>query len=867
FNTIEKGHKIFRRNDDKSKSLNVLGNKSNHRLAGIYRKESNKTKKIENKDFAEIALLEDFVPVAIVINEYLDLVKVFGKTGKYLEYTSGKASRNILKLAKGRLGFEIRRLVKKYNPDEDRILTKAGILLDSNGKKYRVSLHLRQLQEMSSAHYLVVFEEEEIELSPTSETEKSEEDSRIVLLEEEIMELRQELLDKVEEHQISEEELQSANEELMSGTEELQTLNEELETSKEELQSTVEEITVVNQELSTINGLLHREKNISESIIRTIRDPLLILNRNFEVIIANRSFYKNFKVDEVNTLGKSIYQLGNGQWDIPKLHTALESILPKKKVFSDYEVTHNFESIGKKTMVLNGQILKEDGSDEESIFLSIEDVTAERDALSKLKESINTHNEFVRSSPWPIAILKQEDLKVEIANKAMLKVWDKNKDILGKPLAEVVPELASTDIMVWLKEVYRTGVALESFQQKNRLKSSDGKPKYYDVIYQPQRSTDGEVIGVSIIATVVTQQVLLNEKVKESEKQYKELTNNLPEFIISYDIRKEKYYYNKSLLDFTGSSLESLARNNWYSILHPEDYERMMNIYGSAIENNENFEMEVRIRNKEGDYLWCLNRNHCIVDSNGNALRWIGTNTLIQRLKDEVKRKEDFLKLVSHELKTPVTSIKGYVQMILSMISEDPAKPINTLPIKSSLERVENQVTRLTHLIAEMLDLSRMKESKLDLKLESFDLCELVKETILDVQHSSGMVEIKSSFEDVCNVHADKDRIGQVLINFITNAIKYSPEQKDIHVSVYNDEPGYISVSVSDSGIGISDSDLSKIFDRFYRVSGKNEGTYAGFGIGLFLAKAIIDRHNGKIRVESKLNKGSNFIFSLPYEK
>ncbi|MEH6408306.1 MAG: HAMP domain-containing sensor histidine kinase, partial [Leeuwenhoekiella sp.] len=246
---------------------------------------------------------------------------------------------------------------------------------------------------------------------------------------------------------------------------------------------------------------------------------------------------------------------------------------------------------------------------------------------------------------------------------------------------------------------------------------------------------------------------------------------------------------------------------------------------------------------------------------------WIGTNTQIQKLKEEEKRKEDFLKLVSHELKTPVTSVKGYVQLLLSMINSSTDRSIDSIPLKSSLERIDSQVTRLTRLISELLDLSRLEESKLELKKEIFEISELVENTIKDIKLSSGQANIVASYKCECNVFADKDRIGQVLINFITNAIKYSPNNKNIIIELYRSDADNIAVSVTDQGIGIERENQSKIFDRFFRVSGKNEETYAGFGIGLYLAKDIVERHKGTVEVQSKIGAGSTFIFTLPILK
>lgn len=243
---------------------------------------------------------------------------------------------------------------------------------------------------------------------------------------------------------------------------------------------------------------------------------------------------------------------------------------------------------------------------------------------------------------------------------------------------------------------------------------------------------------------------------------------------------------------------------------------------------------------------------------------WVGASTEIQKLKDEEKRKEDFLKMVSHELKTPITSIKGYTQLLLSMLKSVAQDNIGTVPLIPSLERIDSQVSRLTRLISEMLDLSRMEESKLELQQKTFSINEFVENCVNDIKYTNDEYKIKITHDDTFSVNGDKDRINQVLINFITNAIKYSPIDKNILVRIYKVDEENGAVSIKDKGIGIDKKDHEHLFKKFYRVSGKDETNFSGFGIGLFLAKEIIERHNGYVDVKSKKGKGSEFIFTLP---
>lgn len=183
----------------------------------------------------------------------------------------------------------------------------------------------------------------------------------------------------------------------------------------------------------------------------------------------------------------------------------------------------------------------------------------------------------------------------------------------------------------------------------------------------------------------------------------------------------------------------------------------------------------------------------------------------------------------------------------------------------NSLEKVNKQIINLTSLIVDLLDLSKIKSGSLQLNKENVDINGLIGEIVKEIQHTKPDCVIDFTGNVNATVFIDAGRIGQVLINLLTNAIKYSPNCKEIKVSSRITENELI-VSVTDAGIGISKTDQQKIFQRFYRVAGKDEKTFPGFGIGLFIASQIIQRHNGKIGVNSEQGKGSVFYFILPLE-
>ncbi|QYA26417.1 PAS domain-containing protein [Gramella sp. MT6] len=506
-------------------------------------------------------------------------------------------------------------------------------------------------------------------------------------------------------------------------------------------------------------------------------------------------------------------------------------------------------------------------ADKEIIGIGIiaQDVTDRIKTEIELKESEHRYKDLIHSSNSLIAILRGPDMVIEIANDAIKKVWGKGPDVEGRSLFDVLPEIVDQGMPEIFRNVYETGEAF--FAQESpimHLKDGEMILGYFDFIYQALKDSNGEIEGVSIIASEVTNQALLNKQIKKSEREFRELVNFMPHKISLSDAEGNPVFYNQSWLNFVGKTFEEFLGQSYLDMLHPEEREDIEKEVERCLSTGENLDVEVQIRDKDGNYIWHLSKATPIKDEEGNITSWISSSTEIQKLKEDEKRQEDFLKLVSHELKTPVTSIKGYIQLLLSLLPEDMGDTEKRLPIKPYLNRIETQVERLIRLLSEMLDLSRIEQNELDLKIEKFNLNSHIMEILEDLKYSNKNVELELEQDLNCDVHADRDRIGQVVINFVTNALKYSPDSNRVKLRIYEPEKDHVSVSVEDFGIGINEKEQNQIFKRFYRISGNNDDTYEGFGIGLYLSNEIIERHNGKIYVKSELGKGSEFTFTIP---
>ena len=498
---------------------------------------------------------------------------------------------------------------------------------------------------------------------------------------------------------------------------------------------------------------------------------------------------------------------------------------------------------------------------------TLEDITDQTKVERKLKESLFKYNELIYSSPSLIAIFKGRDLIIEIANDAILENWGKDRTIVGKPFLEALPEMEGQGFDELLVNVFNTGESFQAYSLpavhvKNGKKVTD----YFDFIYQPQKNITGDIEGVAVIATRVTERVILDKKIKKEEQKFKEMADLIPDKITNAAADGSLLYCNKSWLEFTGLTFEELKEGKGSKLTHPDDAGKIAKARAITFEKGIDLELELRLKDLNGDYIWHLIRGKPIKDEEGRIISWLTTTTEIQKLKEEQRKKEDFLKLVSHELKTPVTSIKGYTQLLLKMLTEEEEKSVSSNSrIKPTLNRIDNQINRLAKIISEILDLSRVDKSQLELTKSKFNLNELVEGTIEDIQYlNSRSINILLEHQCDCTVHADKDRIAQVLINFVTNAIKYSSEEKNIEIQVFCPSEEKIAVKVKDFGLGIDEKEQNNIFKPFYRIRGINEDTYAGFGIGLYLSKEIIEKHDGEISLKSSLGKGSEFCFTLP---
>lgn len=234
----------------------------------------------------------------------------------------------------------------------------------------------------------------------------------------------------------------------------------------------------------------------------------------------------------------------------------------------------------------------------------------------------------------------------------------------------------------------------------------------------------------------------------------------------------------------------------------------------------------------------------------------VGTILDITESKEDSQRKDDFIGMVSHELKTPLTSLNGFTQIL-----QVHARKIKDDFAVDKLEKVQRQVKKMSTMINGFLNVSRLEAGKIDLKPTHFDITQLISETIKEVETEQHNFDYSPAGHIA--VHADRDKISSVISNLLSNAMKYAPNSKEVEINSFVTD-GAVTVGIRDHGMGIKTHDLEKLFNRFYRVESDDMQHISGFGIGLYLSSEIIERHGGKIWAESEWGKGATFYFSLP---
>lgn len=383
--------------------------------------------------------------------------------------------------------------------------------------------------------------------------------------------------------------------------------------------------------------------------------------------------------------------------------------------------------------------------------------------------------------------------------------------------------------------------------------------------------------GMAVIEDL-SQAKLTEEHLQESERRFQVLADSAPVFIFVMDTEPKVIYVNRSWLEYTGQSSEkALGAGKLKSAIHPDDVDAFDQVFLDAYYQQKPFRFETRVRKANGEYGWVLASGVPRYTPAGLFLGYIGTGIDITEQKgvevaleaaralaeESNKRKSEFLSLISHELRTPLNSIIGFSEL-LEMQS---VGALNN----TQQEYVHQVITsgyHLLHLVDDILDVAKIEAGKMTIYPRQTDINALLE----DVQHMmlelANKKEVKLSFQlqpELDQVYADPQRLKQIFINLIDNAIKFNKPGGLVTVRMnQSQDTDWLESEVYDTGIGIPESKIPQLFQKFYQVDSSLTRVHGGSGLGLVLTKELIEMHGGSIQVESKEGIGTSFRFRIP---
>ena len=680
-------------------------------------------------------------------------------------------------------------------------------------------------------------------------------------------------------------------------------------TERKEIENGLEK---TRKELEIIKKTADEVSEFAESIINTVREPLISLDQDLRVVTVSRSFYEVFKVNPEETVGQLIYDLGNKQWDIPKLRELLETILPLQASFENYEVEHDFSTIGRRIMLLNARQIQRASGKEKIILLAIEDITERKEIenglektrkeLEIIKKTADEVSEFAESIintvREPLISLDQ-DLRVVRVSRSFYELFKVNpEETVGQLIYDLgnkqwdIPKLREL-----LETILPQKASFDNYEVEHDF-SNIGRRIMLLNARQIQRVSGKERIILLAIEDITERKEIENglEKTRKELEIIKKTADEVSEFaesiintvrepLISLDqdlrvVTVSRSFYEVFKVnpeDTVGQLIYDLGNKQW-------DIPKLRELLETILPQKasfENYEVEHDF-STIGRRIMLLNARQIQRASGKERIILLAIEDITERkvieaglvkaheelknLATELERtarvKSEFLANMSHELRTPLNSINGFSEVLY----DETYGPIN----EKQKKYVSNVLTSGRHLLAlinQILDMAKVEAGKMALSLSTLSIKTLLHEIsslISDMANKKNINVILEIDEDLPNIEADELKVKEIIYNLLSNAVKFTPEGGDIGMKSWSSD-GEISVMVWDTGIGIAPENMEKLFEGFFRVDTPYSRIIEGTGLGLPLSKKFVELHGGHLLIESDgLTKGTSVRFTLP---
>ncbi len=701
--------------------------------------------------------------------------------------------------------------------------------------------------------------------------------------------------------------------ELVATNEELAATNEELTATLDDLQKAHRTLELLNHELEDriadrIAALKKTEHNL-RSLVMTAHYPLMILRgREWIIEIANQPLVNLWDRTIEEVTGKrlmdilpelegqpfpdflrQVYDTGIGYGQEEQVFYYNSPNGPATKYVSFYYdplfdeqqqvcgiivAADDITSKVKQRILLEESLKKERALSEqftslnEELTTTIEELSATNLELLHSQEVLQQKNaelaisekrfrNLVRQAPVGICVVRAKDLVIQEINESFLELVGRPRAQLeNRSIWEGIAEAAETYAPI-MDRAIRTGQSFVATEHQITL-IRYGKPDsiFVDFVYEPIFNTEGEVTGIMTVAIDVTAKVTARRRIEDVEERIRLAVKAADMGTFEYNYASNTIITSERFDDIFGihkpSSLNELLKG-----LHPEDELIRKRAHEEAYTSGKLF-YEARIIHPVAGKRWIRVQANIYYTEDGKPDKLLGAVLDITEFKQLQEQKDDFISIASHELKTPLTSLKASLQLLQRM-KDNLSSPL----VPRLIEQSGHSMQKISTLVDDLLNVSRMNEGFVKLQKSHFVVKQLL-ENCCGYIRDSKETELVFQGDGELSVFADEQRIEQVVANFVNNAIKYAPKSKIIYL-IGERDGNMAKISVKDNGPGIALEKQKHLFDRYYRANDSG-GHVSGLGLGLYICADIIERHGGEIGVSSKIGEGSTFWFTLPLD-
>jgi len=623
-------------------------------------------------------------------------------------------------------------------------------------------------------------------------------------------------------------------------------------------------------------------REYAENIVETVREPLVVLNSELKILTANQSFYHTFQVLPGETIGQFIYELGNRQWDIPKLRVLFEEILPHNTVFNGYEVEHTFNDIGRKTILLNARQIFRENIGSHIILLAMEDITARKALEAEIQDAREYAENIVEAVREPLVVLDC-DLRVLTANGSFYRTFQVlPEETIGQFIYHLgngqwdIPKLR-----VLFEEILPHDTVFNDYEVEHNFAGIGRK-----TILLNARQIFRKNVGSHIILLAmkdITERREAETASINALKFQQVLMDAIPSPVFFKNAQRVYIGANRAFERYIGLSADRFIGKSVFEIASPD----LARVYDAS-------DLELLghpgVQTYEAAVLFADGSRHQVVfnkatftDAAGNLAGLVGVILDITPQHDAERKllkaveeitvahaasevasraKSDFLANMSHELRTPLNAVIGFSEVLLARMFG----PVNDKQ-QEYINFILDGGRHLLSLINDILDLSKVEAGKMELELETFPLGACLDASLAllreKAQGEGVGLALASAPGPELPVAADRRKLKQIMFNLLSNAIKFTPRGGAVQVSL-EEKDGWVTVAVADTGKGIKAEDIPKLFQAFTQLESAYTKEYEGTGLGLALTRRLVELHGGRIWVESEFGLGSRFSFTLP---